>query len=412
MKAKRLIGVVPQRPNLDFALTAREILTFHGAYFGQSARERDRRADELLEKFKLTDRADHMVRTFSGGMMQRLSIARAMMHDPEVLFLDEPRAGLDPQTRLLLWEIIRDYNRQGKTIVLTTHYMDEADALCDRLAIIDHGKIIAQGTPAGVEVVDSRAATCCACASTACRKSCCRVARAAGRYEVRSPDDSVGRCVRRPRRSADRGRSSTPRRPRARTARRAHCGAESGNPVSAPHRKELARLNWKTFFAMLARDAHVARRNLVPMLMQNLLQPLLLDLRLRPGADDQRHDADGIQERAAARHHRDQHGDGGRAGRRHAADRRVPVHPEIEDRLLAPIENEWLAVEKMVAGMIQALVVGPGRDPGGVADHGFGVDLDLRPSAGVPRRWRCWWRCWPRPAGCCSGAASGRRRSA
>ena len=88
-----------------------------------------------------------MVRGFSGGMMQRLSIARAMMHDPEVLFLDEPSAGLDPQTRLLLWEIIRDYNRRGKTIVLTTHYMDEADALCERLAIIDHGKMIAQGTP-------------------------------------------------------------------------------------------------------------------------------------------------------------------------------------------------------------------------------------------------------------------------
>jgi ABC-2 type transport system ATP-binding protein len=148
VKAKRLIGVVPQRPNLDFALTAREILTFHGAYFGQSARERDRRADELLEKFKLTDRATHMVRTFSGGMMQRLSIARAMMHDPEVLFLDEPSAGLDPQTRLLLWELIREYNRLGKTIVLTTHYMDEADSLCDRLAIIDHGRIISQGTPA------------------------------------------------------------------------------------------------------------------------------------------------------------------------------------------------------------------------------------------------------------------------
>jgi ABC-2 type transport system ATP-binding protein len=147
VEAKRLIGVVPQRPNLDFALTAREILTFHGAYFGQTTRERTKRADELLEQFKLTDRADHMVRGFSGGMMQRLSIARAMMHDPEVLFLDEPSAGLDPQTRLLLWEIIREYNKLGKTIVLTTHYMDEADALCERLAIIDHGKIIAQGSP-------------------------------------------------------------------------------------------------------------------------------------------------------------------------------------------------------------------------------------------------------------------------
>ncbi|SPE24797.1 Daunorubicin resistance ABC transporter ATPase subunit [Candidatus Sulfopaludibacter sp. SbA3] len=147
VKAKRLIGVVPQRPNLDFALTAREILLFHGAYFGQGGREREQKAQGLLEKFKLTDRADQMVRGFSGGMMQRLSIARAMMHDPEVLFLDEPSAGLDPQTRLLLWEIIRDYNRAGKTIVLTTHYMDEADTLCERLAIIDHGRIIAQGTP-------------------------------------------------------------------------------------------------------------------------------------------------------------------------------------------------------------------------------------------------------------------------
>jgi ABC-2 type transport system ATP-binding protein len=144
---KRLIGVVPQRPNLDFALTAREILLFHGAYFGQSAKDRTRRADELLETFKLTDRADHMIRGFSGGMMQRLSIARAMMHDPEVLFLDEPSAGLDPQTRLLLWETIREYNKRGKTIVLTTHYMDEADTLCENLAIIDHGKVIAQGTP-------------------------------------------------------------------------------------------------------------------------------------------------------------------------------------------------------------------------------------------------------------------------
>jgi ABC-2 type transport system ATP-binding protein len=147
VKAKRLIGVVPQRPNLDFALTAREILLFHGAYFGQSTRERAQRADALLEQFKLTDRADHMVRGYSGGMMQRISIARAMMHDPEVLFLDEPSAGLDPQTRLLLWEIVRDYNRQGKTIVLTTHDMQEADSLCDRIAIIDHGKIISQGTP-------------------------------------------------------------------------------------------------------------------------------------------------------------------------------------------------------------------------------------------------------------------------
>lgn len=144
---KRLIGVVPQRPNHDFSLTAREILTFHAAYFGIGSRERNARADELLEKFKLTDRADQMVRGFSGGMMQRLSIARAMMHNPQVLFLDEPSAGLDPQTRILLWDVIREYNREGKTILLTTHYMEEADALCHRLTIIDHGRMIALGTP-------------------------------------------------------------------------------------------------------------------------------------------------------------------------------------------------------------------------------------------------------------------------
>jgi ABC-2 type transport system ATP-binding protein len=144
---KRLIGVVAQRPNLDFSLTAREILLFHGAYFGLDSQKRAERADALLDRFKLRDRSDQMVRGFSGGMMQRLSIARAMMHDPQVLFLDEPSAGLDPQTRLLLWEIIREYNQSGKTILLTTHNMEEADALCQRLAIIDHGRNIALGTP-------------------------------------------------------------------------------------------------------------------------------------------------------------------------------------------------------------------------------------------------------------------------
>src|ERR1700688_981554 len=144
---KRLIGVVAQRPNLDFSLTAREILVFHGAYFGLSSHERNHRAAALLERFKLTDRADQIVRGFSGGMMQRLSIARAMMHDPQVLFLDEPSSGLDPQTRLLLWEIVRAYNARGNTIVLTTHNMEEADDLCRRVAIVDHGRSIALGTP-------------------------------------------------------------------------------------------------------------------------------------------------------------------------------------------------------------------------------------------------------------------------
>src|SRR6266571_6995759 len=148
---KRQIGVVAQRPNLDFSLTAREILAFHGAYFGLTSHERSKRAEALLDRFKLTDRADQMVRGFSGGMMQRLSIARAMMHDPQVLFLDEPSAGLDPQTRLLLWEIVREYNQNGKTILLTTHNMEEADALCRRIAIVDHGRVIDEGSPAGLK---------------------------------------------------------------------------------------------------------------------------------------------------------------------------------------------------------------------------------------------------------------------
>ena len=147
LAVKRLIGVVAQRPNLDFSLTAREILMFHGAYFGLGALESARRAHSLIETFKLNEHADRTPLGFSGGLMQRLSIARAMMHDPEVLFLDEPSAGLDPQTRLLLWEIVRDYNRRGKTILLTTHNMEEADTVCHRIAIIDHGRIIALGTP-------------------------------------------------------------------------------------------------------------------------------------------------------------------------------------------------------------------------------------------------------------------------
>jgi ABC-2 type transport system ATP-binding protein len=147
VKVKRLIGVVPQKPNLDFALTAREILTYHAAYFGMPAALRQARSTELLDRFQLGDRADSLVTGFSGGMMQRLSIARALMHDPQVLFLDEPSTGLDPQTRLLLWELIRDFNRRGQTVMLTTHNMDEADALCHRLAIVDHGRVIATGTP-------------------------------------------------------------------------------------------------------------------------------------------------------------------------------------------------------------------------------------------------------------------------
>jgi len=150
-EVKHLIGVVPQRPNHDFSLTAREILIFHAAYFGMGANQRNERADSLLEKFKLTDRANQMVRGFSGGMMQRLSIARAMMHDPQVLFLDEPSAGLDPQARRAIHDLILDLRREQSTILLTTHYIEEAEKLCDRVAIIDEGRIIAIGTPREIQ---------------------------------------------------------------------------------------------------------------------------------------------------------------------------------------------------------------------------------------------------------------------
>jgi ABC-2 type transport system ATP-binding protein len=146
-KAKSLIGVVPQTNTLDRSLTVRENLYYHGRFFGMNASTARRVADEMLERFKLTDRAAMPVLALSGGMAQRLMVARAVMHRPSVLFLDEPTAGLDPQSRIALWEILGELHTDGQTILLTTHYMEEADQLCKRLAIIDHGKILALDTP-------------------------------------------------------------------------------------------------------------------------------------------------------------------------------------------------------------------------------------------------------------------------
>jgi len=141
------IAVVPQRNNLDRSLTARENLTFHGAYFGLPRKERVERADRLLSQFGLAERADEKVMVYSGGMAQRLLIARSLMHDPDILFLDEPTAGLDPQSRLFLWDIINTLHGKGMTVILTTHDMEEAEKLCNRVAIMDHGKILAFDTP-------------------------------------------------------------------------------------------------------------------------------------------------------------------------------------------------------------------------------------------------------------------------
>ena len=141
------LGVVPQEDILDMALTVRQNLTVYGRYFDLSRAEGRRRADELLQFVQLADRADDQVRPLSGGMKRRLSIARSMVNNPELILLDEPTTGLDPQARHLLWERLYQLKRQGVTLLLTTHYMDEAEQLADRLVILDRGRIVAEGTP-------------------------------------------------------------------------------------------------------------------------------------------------------------------------------------------------------------------------------------------------------------------------
>ena len=147
-QAKRLIGVVPQSNTLDRSLSVRNNLYFHGRFFGMNAKQSRAKADHLLEQFRLSERADAPVLALSGGMAQRLMVARAVMHEPSILFLDEPTAGLDPQSRIAMWEILGELHGDGQTILLTTHYMEEADQRCNRLAIVDHGKMLALGTPA------------------------------------------------------------------------------------------------------------------------------------------------------------------------------------------------------------------------------------------------------------------------
>lgn len=145
---KQRIAVVPQQSNLDRSLKVREILTFHAAYHSVPRKAREALADRLLEELGLGERKNEKVNRYSGGMAQRLMIARALMHAPDVLFLDEPTNNLDPQSRLFLWERIRALNADGLTILLTTHDMDEADRLCHRIAVMDHGKILVNDTPA------------------------------------------------------------------------------------------------------------------------------------------------------------------------------------------------------------------------------------------------------------------------
>ena len=147
VEVRRRIGVVPQRPNPDRGLNIVENLIFHAAYFGIPRHLSTQKAMALLDQLSLADRAYAKVDELSGGQQQRLIIARALIHEPSILFLDEPTVGLDPQARLALWAILRRLHGEGRTIVMTTHYMEEADKLCDRLAIIDQGQLLALDTP-------------------------------------------------------------------------------------------------------------------------------------------------------------------------------------------------------------------------------------------------------------------------
>ena len=141
------LGVVPQQDTLDVELTVRENLSIYGRYFGLSRAEVGRRADELLEFAQLSERANDQVEPLSGGMKRRLTIARSLINEPTVLLLDEPTTGLDPQARHLLWDRLYRLKQRGVTLVLTTHYMDEAEQLCDRLVVMDKARIVAEGSP-------------------------------------------------------------------------------------------------------------------------------------------------------------------------------------------------------------------------------------------------------------------------
>jgi len=141
------LGVVPQEDSLDMELTVRENIIVYGRYFGLARSVLRKRADELLEFVELTDRAKDRVEPLSGGMKRRLTIARSLVNDPEVLLLDEPTTGLDPQARHVVWDRLYRLKRQGVTLLLTTHYMEEAEQLCDRLVVMDKGKIVAEGSP-------------------------------------------------------------------------------------------------------------------------------------------------------------------------------------------------------------------------------------------------------------------------
>ena len=145
-EARQAVGLAPQELNLDWFLTVEETLDYHAGYFGMPKRERRARAEDLLEVFSLVEKRKERTRTLSGGMKRRLVLARALMHRPRLLILDEPTAGVDIELRLELWHYVREINETGTTILLTTHYLEEAEQLCDKIAFINRGEIVAQGS--------------------------------------------------------------------------------------------------------------------------------------------------------------------------------------------------------------------------------------------------------------------------
>ena len=394
--AKQVIGVVPQTNTLDRAMSVADNLVFHGRYFGMRAREAKAAAAVLLEKVRLADRADAPVASLSGGMAQRLMVARAILHRPRVLFLDEPTAGLDPQSRIALWEIVRELHGEGQTVMLTTHYMEEADLLADRVAIMDHGSILALDTPDALKRSPAPRASC-GCRPTATSSAwpthlCASVA---GATEATVIDGAVvlhGQRAR-PAPPGDRRRRAG-RHHRHRPLRQR---AEPGDGLHQPHREGPPRMTYSTemsgpvtatdtprglatlrparvaypraFAALVLRDLHVLGKSLGLFLVRTAMQPFLLMFvftyvfpKIGQGVGGSEGSAEFTSTLVA--------GVVGLAivfqGIQAVA---LPLvqefgySKEIEDRVLAPLPTSLVGVQKIVTGMLQGAVRGGHRVP-------------------------------------------------
>lgn len=194
-QAKQVIGVVSQANTLDQGLNVWENLYFHGRYFGLADKPARAASDEMLERFRLADRMTAEVASLSGGMARRLMVARALLHRPAVIFLDEPTAALDPQSRIALWEILIELQGEGQTVLVTTHRMEEADEHCDRLAIMDHGRILAVGTPRQLKSSLGSGATVTVRAESRPVELAAYLGRASAVTEIRVVDEEIRFCL-------------------------------------------------------------------------------------------------------------------------------------------------------------------------------------------------------------------------